>query len=390
MQEQQHDVHGHHHGLLVGGCWLLYSLPRDRKFPGHQTGFYGCGRAFRSGLEQMLGRGKRNTYTEIWGVRRMSTNKRALQTRPTHHHAVIAKATRVGSRATGICLLTLLLAGCGSSNSSKTSSGATATSSSIATSSSSSSAPTPSGPLPAGVVAQVGDTQITEPVLAQWMLETVAGDFYAISSHLAPPHLVAEPANYPACVTELKKLTPIPGEGPPQHQPTPAQLLKRCRELYETVKKQALGYLVNSYWSKAYDANHGIQITPTETEQGLKRVHTEQYSKPGAYTQMLTNTGRSPSQEQFIIENELLNQKVTAKLIDEGEKAATAFNKEATHTANNANCRPTDIVAHCKGYKPPKEEFSHTNKGAPDLLLEEIARWRPETSHGFTGQPITF
>ena len=98
---------------------------------------------------------------------------------------------------------------------------------------------------------------------------------------------------------------------------------------------------------------------------------------------MLTNNDRTPSQEHFIIENELLNQKVTAKLIDEGEQATTAFNQEAEHTENNANCRPTNIVAHCKGYKAPKEQFSHTNKGAPDLLLTEIARWRPQTSNGF-------
>ena len=105
---------------------------------------------------------------------------------------------------------------------------------------------------------------------------------------------------------------------------------------------------------------------------------------------MLTNNDRTPSQEHFIIENELLNQKVTAKLIDEGEQATTAFNQEAEHTENNANCRPTNIVAHCKGYKAPKEQFSHTNKGAPDLLLTEIARWRPQTSNGFTGQPLKY
>jgi hypothetical protein len=325
----------------------------------------------------------------------MSTNERALQTRSAHHKArATARITRVGYRAAGVCLLTLLLAGCGTSNKTNTttSAGASSTGSSAVATTSTAAVPTPSGPLPAGVVAQVGATAITEGVLAQWMTETAASDFYSISSHVGPPHLVAEPANYPACVTELKKLTPIPGEGPPQHQPTPAQLLTRCKELYETVKKQALAYLIGVYWSKAYDASHGIQLTHTETEQGLQRIHAEQYSKPGAYPQMLTNNGRTAAQEQFILENELLNKKVTAKLIDEGEKAATSFDQEAEqeNTQNDANCRPTYIVAHCKGYKPPKEQFSHTNKGAPDLLLEEIARWRPQTSNGFTGQPITF
>ena len=173
----------------------------------------------------------------------MSTNNAALPTRSTHHPAgIIAKLTRTSTLAAGVCLLTMLLAGCGSTSSKTTTTTvpASSTSTSTASTSTTAAAPTPSSPLPAGVIAEVANTTITEPVLAQWMAETVASDYYSIATHIVAPHLVSEPANYPACVTTLKKLTPIPGEGPPQHQPTPTQLLTRCKELYETVKQQAL------------------------------------------------------------------------------------------------------------------------------------------------------
>jgi hypothetical protein len=206
------------------------------------------------------------------------------------------------------------------------------------------------------------------------MTETIGSDFYTIAAQIAPPGLVAVPANYPACTATLQTLTPVPGGGRPE--PTSTQLLTKCKELYEAIKQQALEYLVSSYWLKDYDAAHGIHITRTATQQALKRVEIEQYSKPGAYPQMLINDDRTPAQERFIVENALLGQRVTSTLIDEGEQATAAFTKEAERTKNNADCRPGYVVVHCKGYEPPKEPST-----TPSQLIQEITSWRTHTSH---------
>jgi hypothetical protein len=278
----------------------------------------------------------------------------------------------------GLCvfLLLLVLVGCGSSTHSKSASTASSPPTTSAGSASTAAGGTPAATAPpvvlaAGVIAQVGGHSITKRVLGQWMTETLASDFYTLTSHVVPAGLVAEPANYPACLTALGKLTPIPGQRPSQPQPTRPQLLRKCQELYETVKQQALEYLINAYWIQDYDAAHGIRVTPAEAQHALNRTRL-QYPTPGAYQQTLTENRRTPAQELFIIENDILNQKVITKLTHEGEAAATAFNSEAEHTENTATCRTGYTAPHCKNYKTPP----HPNN-TPDQPLQEITHWRP-------------
>ncbi len=305
----------------------------------------------------------------------MSPAKEAPHPHPAHHNKANPPSHRALPAYLCAILLTTILTGCSTSHNTNTS-----TSTANATTSSSSTASSTGPPLPAGVIAQIGRYTITKHTLNQWMTETIATDFYAITTHRIPPGLVTEPANYPACLNQLTKLTPIPGQGPPR--PTTAQLLTICHELYTTIKTQALEYLVSSYWSKNYDTTHNIHITPTETQQELKHIQTT--TKPSTYQQTLTNNQRTPTQELFIIENKLLNNKTANKLLHANKQTLTQFNQEAQHTENNANCRPHYTVPHCKNYQPPTQ---HTTP--PNQPLEEITNWRPQTTHNHTNTPTT-
>ncbi len=297
----------------------------------------------------------------------MSPTKRARQP----HQADDSEATFACARALPACLGAILLAGCAASHShSHSHRTSTSTSTGTATAANSTSTPSDTGsPLPPGVIARVGGYTITKPVLGQWMTETLASDFYAITAGRVPLGLVAEPANYPACLAELDRLAPSPGQRPPR--PTTPQLLTKCHQLYTTIKNQSLEYLVASYWSKNYDTAHAIHITPTETHQELKHIQTT--TSPGTYRQMLTDNRRTPTQETFIIETQLLDHKVANKLLHAGEHALTQFNEEAEHTENNASCRLGYIVAHCRGYQP-------THTIPPNQLLQEIAHWHLQTA----------
>jgi len=239
-----------------------------------------------------------------------------------------------------------------------------------------------------GAVAQVGDYAITKAMLNQWMTEKVGEGYYEVATHQAPPGLVAEPANYPACVATLKAITPIPGEGRPQPQPTIAQLTSKCRELYQAIKVQALSYLVSSYWSINFDADHGIKVTDEEVQRGLKRIRAEQYPAEGEFQKLLASRRRTLSQELFIVRMDLLGQKVEQRLRKGGTQLSATFVRDAKSAAASASCRPEYMVEYCKGYKTPKT-VATSNTGSSSVLLEEIARWRPETSHGFTGVPVT-
>jgi hypothetical protein len=245
----------------------------------------------------------------------------------------------------------------------------------------------PTTTLPPGVAAEVGHDQITDTLLAHWMNEIAGEDYYSVAYHPAPPNIATEPPNYPACVASLKKLTPIPGEGPPQHQPTPTQLLGKCQEIHHLIRLQTLEYLIDAFWSEQFDAAHGMRVTNTEVRNALQRNTKETYPKPGQFARALTENHRTYADELFKIKTILLNEKILHRA-STGPTAAT-FKAETEQTSLHATCEPGYTVEHCQGHQAPKEKFAHTNNGAPDKPLIEIARWRPETSGGFTGTPAT-
>lgn len=234
---------------------------------------------------------------------------------------------------------------------------------------------------------QIGGYTITRAALNQWMTEKLGEDYYEVAAHEAPPRLVSEPADYPACTAALKAITPIPGKGRPQPQPTTAQLTSKCKQLYQGVKEQALIYLVSSYWNMNFEAHHGIKMTDEEVQQGLKRIAAERYPKEGEFQRVLVSRRRTLSQELFQVRVELLQQKLEKKLRNGDPQLAATLVREAKSAAAGADCRPGYVVEYCKGYKAPASAPS--NARAPIVLLEEIARWRPETSRGFTGVPVT-
>jgi hypothetical protein len=228
-------------------------------------------------------------------------------------------------------------------------------------------------------VAQVGSYAITKPVLNQWMTEKANEDFYEVSTHLAPPRLVSEPADYPACVASLKAITPSPGEKQPH--PTDAQLMSLCRELHQSIKLQALKYLVSSYWSINFDAAHGISVSDEE----VQRQFAQTKARRSSTESRLAGRSHTPSQELFMAKLNLLGDKVNEKLNDGGAQLTATLMSEAKRVIATANCRPGYVVEYCKGYR----EGATPKTRPPVIPLEEIARWRPETSHGYTGVPVT-
>jgi hypothetical protein len=275
-----------------------------------------------------------------------------------------------------LCLACTLLAACGSSDPTSTSTHPGAT---VAQQTTTTTQPT-------GTEAKVGAHTITSNELNRWMTAKVGEDFYEIATHRVPAHLVSEPADYTACVASLQKVTPIPGGQPHQTQPTVHQLTHRCELLYQTVKKQTLAYLVSAYWSIDFEGARGVKVTPSEVQSAL----VQKESGGQGFAKMLTNNRRTLAQERFVLMNELLQQKVIQSLTAGGATAQAKFSREAEAAPASATCPTGYLVEHCLGYTPPKKKFSNSNAGAPALLLTEIARWRPETSEGFTGVPVTF
>jgi hypothetical protein len=225
-------------------------------------------------------------------------------------------------------------------------------------------------------LAQVGGYKVTPSLVNQWMTPMVGEDFYAVAGRPAPAGLVAEPANYPACVAALKRLTPIPGGKHAQPEPTTADLERRCRQLYEAIKHQTLTFLVKAYWSIDFAASHGVSASSAEVQQYLDRLKATEYSAPGQLQNHLADRGLTLRQQLFELKLELLQEKLLHKALASSKQAALALAAEAQGQSSPASCDAADVVEHCKGYKAP----GGYPGPPPAAQLAEIVSWRPATT----------
>lgn len=266
-------------------------------------------------------------------------------------------------------LILLALAGCGGGG------GVAATASGPATTSQSTSR--------TDVVARVGPNIITRSQLREWMPTELAEDFYAASGHALSANLVSEPADYAGCHHEIAKLTPTRGKGRPQPAPSHAKLTDVCHELYDAIKLQTLNYLVTAYWTMRIDAVHGTRATDLEVRHAFNRLRAAQHE--GVLEAELVAKRRTLSQELFQVKLALLQEKLVRKS-GNLSVAITELAQSETDPALEADCMPGYVVTHCKQYKGGGGGYPGGR--SPSIIVQEIARWRPLTSHGFTGVPL--
>ncbi|HXN39416.1 MAG TPA: hypothetical protein VN892_15370 [Solirubrobacteraceae bacterium] len=232
------------------------------------------------------------------------------------------------------------------------------------------------------IVAQVGSSSITRSTLSHWMATIVGGDYDESLSHPAPKGLVSDPPNYPRCVAAIETIGP-----PKTTTETPQQihsgLVGDCHQLYESLKQQALAYLIQGLWSVAEGAEEGIVVSSAEIQKAFERLKAERYPKEAELAAYLAGREWSVSDELYLIKRDLLDARIGAKheqalrkTVKGGREALErAVLELAIHNQKNwiakTSCSPGYVViSECKQYKGPE-----TN-GAPDALLEQITASR--------------
>jgi hypothetical protein len=220
-------------------------------------------------------------------------------------------------------------------------------------------------PRPASdTVAQVGRLVIATPMLNHWMEIEFRDDYESTFKRSAPEHLVSEPANYPACVSALQRLVTFRGTGRRTPTASATRLQGICEQLHRAIKTQALSFLVASDWLINFDSAHGVSVSDKELSSKLKRVETEQYSRPGRSAEPRV---QALGKAVYLAKVDLLRTKLAQRIHREGGsdgKLAT----EASASANTAVCPTGYVVAHCLQFKAP----AHTGLSLP-VLLRTIA-----------------
>ena len=94
--------------------------------------------------------------------------------------------------------------------------------------------------VPAGAVAKVGDSTITQDEFDKWLDIAVQGPVAVPGGAAAVP----EPPDFEECVAAKKK-TPVP-KG--QQKPTDDALKKQCKSEYDTLKREVMQFLIQGEW----------------------------------------------------------------------------------------------------------------------------------------------
>ena len=223
------------------------------------------------------------------------------------------------------------------------------------------------------VVAQVGETPITRPMLSHWMLTLGGGDYYQLShKHTLASGLVSDPPNYAGCVTQLEAVRSRPAAG--KTGLTAAQLLTKCRQLYQGLKAQALEYLIGAQASINAYREVGVTATHAEVMHFYQKIKAEQFATEAAQREFFTARHLSLADELFVVKLDLLDQKIQQRLSRGGKaQVAKLVDASAKWTADT-NCQPGYVVRHCKQYTTATQASeASTNAPSPAVLMEQVA-----------------
>jgi foldase protein PrsA len=149
------------------------------------------------------------------------------------------------------------------------------------------------------VVARVGHSAITAAAFTHWM------------QAMAPQHVAPDPPHYAACIARQKALEP---------QSTEAALLETCRQQYQTLKQQVLGFLISSRWLIGEAADQGIGTSEPEVKRRLAEKQRSLAASDAEFKQSLNAIDHTIADLELEIRVEVASQKIRQKLIGEEPK----------------------------------------------------------------------
>jgi predicted nucleic acid-binding Zn ribbon protein len=220
-------------------------------------------------------------------------------------------------------------------------------------------------------LARIGPTVITTAEVSHWMAALGGEDFYEVShGRTAPEGLVSDPPNYARCLSSLQVVAGRATVAGPR--PTAASLLRKCQQLHEAVKQQALMFLVNYYFVTSVDKEWGIQASEAEAAKGWNGLrHEARYQPEGGIERVLAARRWSVADELLLMKLNVLRDKAKEALTRGGAQAERELRAIISRWTAKTICEPGYLVEHCAQYKPSMPNYPNTPP--PAVLMEQVA-----------------
>jgi hypothetical protein len=221
---------------------------------------------------------------------------------------------------------------------------------------------------------QGSSESISRGMLDHWMHAMAGGDFRAIIGTKGPKDLVAEPADYPGCMSAAEKIVPRSFTGKPKL--SDQQIAFKCHQLYSAIKEQAISFLISVQWTVIEGAEQGLKVSNAQLQREFARYRKHVYPTEADLSGYLAERNWVRSDVLYQLKRNILvtailpkfearvkkaggGEKVYAKLALERYKALIARTK----------CQPGFIAPNCSEYREPSSAAP-----SPNVILEALVK----------------
>lgn len=227
---------------------------------------------------------------------------------------------------------------------------------------------------------QGSSASISKATLDHWMRAKVGADFRASIGTKGPQGLVAEPADYSECAEAAKKIVPRSFTG--KLKLSDAQIRRKCQELHQAVKEQALSSLIAEQWAAVEAAEAGVRISPAFLHKEYERYRAQTFPIEAELQRYLADRHWSISDVLFEVKRNLLARGLAPKFQAEvakaggGEAGYAKLTLEHYHAhIAKTSCKAGYVVPGCKEYREPPG-----GPLAPNVIIEAFAGGRASSA----------
>ncbi|MBJ7519259.1 MAG: peptidyl-prolyl cis-trans isomerase [Solirubrobacteraceae bacterium] len=175
--------------------------------------------------------------------------------------------------------------------------------------------------VPGNGVAKVsdapGDGVVTTEDFNHWMSIAANRSGQTPGSDPIP---VPDPPNYTKCIANKKKTAPKPAKGQPTT--TDAQYKAQCKQEWEGLRDQVLGFLIAAQWVKGEAEEQDIKVTKADIDKAFAEQKKQAFPKDADYKKFLKESGSTEEDIRFQLEVEQLQQKLVAKITKGKDKVS--------------------------------------------------------------------
>jgi foldase protein PrsA len=166
--------------------------------------------------------------------------------------------------------------------------------------------------VPAGAVAKVGDSTITQDEFDKWLNIAAKGQTQGGAA------TVPDPPDFTKCVAAKQK-TPVP-KG--QKRPSDAATKKQCKSEYDSIKREVMQFLIQAEWVQQEAADKDIKVSDKAIQKSLEDQKKQAFPTDKAYNEFLKNSGMTEQDVLFRVKLNELQQKLTQKVTEDAKKVS--------------------------------------------------------------------